>query len=326
MPIILKAKNIYETPKSIKYNSPVDSVKLIATDWKGKIGRISPIYQNIYFEKDKNGNLQFVGTNAKKDFPIDTEGIIETTLYADFRNNAVFDIEQIIDIIPDDLSGSQDYALVREINWQKPRDSLLEWYDKQTYLGALKYDESTNTFSADLDTYDSNDNILKTLDISDVFRLDESFYVSGRYREKTSKTYYNKESNREETNTLSLPENELVSANHYYYGFSAPGIWAQKVVDTVYGIYKNGKEVYSIKCAISNYYDENGQLVVSVDEEKLPCLIPKHTIVIPYIFSTLGEVPLATKKDGTPKEFEVIGQDFEFKGVPWQILTIQEYV
>lgn len=324
MPLILKAKDIYEQPKSINYKSSrVSNVKLNAVAWEGKFGQVSPTYTNTYFEEDKSGNLSFVNGGTKRDFPITTTGLLETTLYADFTGQSRFKIEKIIDVSANDATSSQDYLLVREINWKKPSNTLDEWSNKQNYSGALKYDVANNTFYVEsLDNYDANNNILRTTDTGTVSRIDESFYVVGRYREKNTQAYYSDSSNDTQNLKLSLPENELV-CNHVYSGGGNTS-WAQKIVDIVYQRYKNGKETYLLKCAVADYYDDLGELKVSAEGENLPRLIPIHSAVVPYTFSSLGERPLSVKKDGTAKSFEVIGRDFKFEGVPWQFLTIQE--
>jgi hypothetical protein len=90
--------------------------------------------------------------------------------------------------------------------------------------------------------------------------------------------------------------------------------------------YGKGKEVYTIKCSVGEYYDIYGAKAIDPYDTNYPATFEKHEIVEPYVFTSQGEVPLSEKADGTPKRFEIIGIDFSYKGVVWQELTLQEYI
>lgn len=120
---------------------------------------------------------------------------------------------------------------------------------------------------------------------------------------------------------ISLPSNELVQTNNKY---TSGSIYSAKVLNDTLKKYQNGKEVYTIKCSVGNYYDTSGNLAICPTNTDYPAIFKKYDIVRPYVFTSQGEVPLSTKADGTPKEFEIIGIDYSYKGVVWQELTIQE--
>lgn len=121
-------------------------------------------------------------------------------------------------------------------------------------------------------------------------------------------------------NFISLPTNELCQDHN-----TLPGIaWTTSVLTSVFSKYKNGKEVYEIKCSIADYYDTDGNLIISPNNSNFSATFEMHTIVEPYVFTSGGEVPLSTKADGTPKRFEIIGIDYSYSGVAWQKLIIQE--
>lgn len=118
-----------------------------------------------------------------------------------------------------------------------------------------------------------------------------------------------------------LPSNELENIENKIYG----GSFTRSKLSDVEKSYRNGKEVYTIKCSVGNYYGTYGNLIISPDNSSYAPCFKKYDIVEPYVFTSRGEVPLSTKVYGTPKLFEVIGIDFSYKGVVWQELTLQEY-
>lgn len=89
--------------------------------------------------------------------------------------------------------------------------------------------------------------------------------------------------------------------------------------------YQNGKETAKILCSISDYYTENGEIVISssgkVDKQKFGM----YDMVIPMIFSSNGkDVPMSRYRDGRRKVFTVVGFKMIYDGAVWQELTLQE--
>lgn len=337
MSLILKSKDIYEKPTNIGYKKNVVSgVQLDAIAWEYKFGNIlSEEYKNVYFEYNEDNNLTFVNTSRAKSFPADSfQDIVlpddSTKTVAHFPLSASMKIGKIIDLSRNQYGSiiKGDYILVRERVWEKEGTTI--YSDRisnvSNYATYLDYEESTNTFKTNLNSDYQKDSgaerlIWRTEDGGWLRRMSETFTVVGRYREPIKESFYAGSTDKK---PLQLTSNEIIRLDlraldnlNYKY--------VQTLVDNVYDKYKNGKETYTLKCALGNYYDENGILKVSIEDESLPYLIPKHTAVTPYIFSSYGEVPLSTNDSGEAKTFEVIGTDFEYKGVPWQILTVQEY-
>lgn len=124
--------------------------------------------------------------------------------------------------------------------------------------------------------------------------------------------------------TIYLPTNELVQEINTIGGGNTE--LYKYIVNKVSEKYSNGKEVYTIKCSIAEYYSMDGSLAISLDNDLLPSNFEKYDIVEPYVFTSNGEEPLSVNADGVPKRFEIIGIDYSYKGVVWQELTIQEYV
>jgi hypothetical protein len=336
MSLILKSKDIYEKPTNIGYKKNVVlGVQLDAMDWEFAIGEVSPKYTNVYFERDENDKLTFLNSGTKKSFPVDYFHDIvlpnSTSVVARFHLSDYMKIEKIIDLSRNQYGSiiEGDYILVRERTWEKEGTTL--YSDRisnvSNYATYLDYEKSTNAFKTNLNLDYQKESgaeqlIWYTEDGGWLRRMSETFVVVGRYRETINKSYYGGSS--AAIMSIQLPSNELIRADMMIIGETNP--YVTVLVNGVYDVYKKGKEIYTLKCALGNYYDENGILKVSIDDESLPYLIPKHTVVTPYVFSAVGEVPLSTKADGSAKLFEVIGTDFQYSGVPWQTLTIQEYV
>lgn len=87
--------------------------------------------------------------------------------------------------------------------------------------------------------------------------------------------------------------------------------------------YNKGKETATIRCSISDYYNESGEKVIDITTSNMSFRL--HDEVIPYIYSANGEdVPMSKKQDGTRKVFEVVGSNIIYDGAVWQELTLQE--
>lgn len=69
------------------------------------------------------------------------------------------------------------------------------------------------------------------------------------------------------------------------------------------------------------------KVISKTRENNLPMTIQMGDIVIPYKFGANGkDKPMSLKKDGTEKEFEVVGKNIIYDGAIWQELTIQEKI
>lgn len=88
--------------------------------------------------------------------------------------------------------------------------------------------------------------------------------------------------------------------------------------------YKNGKETAEIKCSVKDYYDDSGNLIISNSTQDKKAFFEIGDIVIPYVASPNGDVPMSTNLDGTAKKFLVTGVGVIGDGALWQNLTIQE--
>ena len=87
----------------------------------------------------------------------------------------------------------------------------------------------------------------------------------------------------------------------------------------------NGKETATLQCSIGEYYDEDGNLVISTQNNDLPMLFNIRDTVIPYIPIAGGDTePMSKRKDGSPKLFVVTQVRPYFDGAFWQEIQLQE--
>ena len=91
--------------------------------------------------------------------------------------------------------------------------------------------------------------------------------------------------------------------------------------------YKHGKETAVIDCSISEYKDQDGNVVINPKtSDKM--IFEMYDIVIPYkqgfVNGVQQDVPLSKYPNGEPKQFQVLGVKPHTNGVLRQELTLQE--
>lgn len=100
---------------------------------------------------------------------------------------------------------------------------------------------------------------------------------------------------------------------------NAVNYFFEKIVDN----YEEGKETATIRCSISNYYDENGKKAININSNKLSFDIGDE--VIPFVYNENGvDIPMSKYSDGSPKKFIVCKLKYIYDGAVWQELTLRE--
>ena len=155
--------------------------------------------------------------------------------------------------------------------------------------------------------------------------LSETISIEGQCIKETEPTVAKYDEEAIVNNILKLPTNELIQGDNYY--IMSNTNYSDKFIAEVYDRYKNGKETATLLCLVGKYYDLEGNLVVDADneDESIPPLLKKYDLVVPYIHTSNGEVPLSTDKDGNAKQFQIIGVNFRYRGIARQEIVIQEY-
>ena len=98
------------------------------------------------------------------------------------------------------------------------------------------------------------------------------------------------------------------------------------IADAIIHDYVNGKETATLLCSISDYYDTDGNKVISTETDNKMCF-ENGDIVVPYVCNAEGsDVPMSVTIDGEPKGFEVVGIRKYSDGAVWQELTLLEII
>lgn len=121
---------------------------------------------------------------------------------------------------------------------------------------------------------------------------------------------------------LTLSGNELLQDNTTTYRVPTTEYLANRVISE----YANGKETATVLVSVSEYYDDNGNLVISTKKNDLPMTFRIGDLVIPMVYGADGvDRPMSRYKDGSPKVFRVVGRKPYFDGAVWQELSLQEF-
>lgn len=89
--------------------------------------------------------------------------------------------------------------------------------------------------------------------------------------------------------------------------------------------YKNGKETITLRCSISEYYNEQDKLTISAKDTAFPMCFNLYDEVMPMVLGLNGkEKPMSVSQDGTPKKFKVLSVRPFYDGAVWQELLLQE--
>ena len=116
-----------------------------------------------------------------------------------------------------------------------------------------------------------------------------------------------------------IESSDLVRENSYYF-FDNKKLYSH-ILSTIKSRYGNGIGCYKIQCLFGDYYDEKGNLVF---DNSTYLSFKKYDVIIPYIIRRGQYVPLETNSDGTPKQFQIVGISYDYKGLLKQTLYVQE--
>lgn len=316
MPILIPSEKIY----SIENSKILDNnIELVEQDLNNVIENegniLSKEYTFNFYQYNENGALETLykdlANNPTTDF---TEGykfaastndigetIVTTTLFLTVDKNAYIAIGDYGDGVT--RLGTHRLREISTIGYgqgiQKKELSRYEFpevisYDPNFNIIELKYSVNILGNTAPL-----------TPVLSTTISIEGQFITTGEaISQKTGNG----------NKTFSLPSNELIQKTN-----NNTSIIPQKVLSE----YQNGKETAKILCSISEYYDENGNKVISTEtSDKMVFNI--YDEVVPTYNTPFGDAPLSLAKNGKPKSFKVLGSKAYFDGAVWQELTLQE--
>lgn len=348
MPVIrIPSSNIYKIEYgSILSKNKIEKASCSETSFAGSRGNVllkshQIIYWDVY--KEPIGDsvaLQYVGNNTDYNEIVGEKVSIPTTVPVEMTqlNDATLLVGNNVKFYGNPSSGKVrdgDCVVVRERKYITVYQNQIE--DEHTFVKTestgLTYNQDLNAFEYSLNTtqeYDPSENIyvngvtVLTYQAADrrEYLVSEKITIEANYKEpKELRTTYGTNNN----SSFELPSNELLQAETTQ-DLSGDSSFVLSTLMRVVNKYKKGKEVCTIKCAIADYYDTTGGLTICPSKSNYPMCFDKHQIVVPYVFTSNGEVPFSEKADGTPKQFEIIGIDYTYRGVVWQELTLQEHI
>lgn len=244
--------------------------------------------------------------------------------------------------LPTDLkSESTEYSLsttlsvtnTQEIDGEEAEVTAeIELNDKSTIKTALVTEETPNNFIIDLVILTG----LKINKVKDYRAVGASypqvFNAIGDYEEYVpTQITINFKGN---VIKLDLQENTLQLGNgqnvRSFYGNelmqSSNDVSIEHEYKKIIRQYKKGKEVATLRCSLSEYYDGANNKMLSVADSTKPLLFNIGDIVEPYVYgSNKKDKPMSLTPQGSAKQFEVLEVQPSYDGGIWQTITIQEY-
>lgn len=95
--------------------------------------------------------------------------------------------------------------------------------------------------------------------------------------------------------------------------------------DIIMSQYEKGKETATLTCSINDYYDSNGNLIVSPKSDQ-KMLFEIYDKVVPMVRQSYGvDAPMSLTSENYAKVFEVVGVRVYYDGAVWQELTLKEF-
>lgn len=124
-------------------------------------------------------------------------------------------------------------------------------------------------------------------------------------------------------------ENDAQTEDIYYYQNNSSLNNASNYINNtmsaeIIADYKNGKETATLRVSVNDYYDDDGNLVLSINDPSKPMLFRNGDIVVPYVATPNGDRPMSILPDGTAKSFRITGVTLISDGAVWQELQLQE--
>ena len=252
---------------------------------------------------------------------ITTQGNESAENYYDYEYLAkqqtfVYEMEDI----PLPIPASTDFSEIAEYVNEKIKDNI--FYSLEILSGSVKA-SITISFLKSVTVYLAEEYLLNgewygykrnTIGVSPtITTLELSLYLNYSKVNSTARTIG------KSGLSYQLNKNELFQKDTIYNEKPISGYIADQILTS----YKNGKETATLICSISDYFDENGEKVISIDTERMSFRM--YDKVLPMIYGVEGQdLPMSKMKNGEPKYFVVIGSKIYYDGAVWQELYLQE--
>ena len=311
--IIIPSKNIYKIDNQKVVKNKINQVNYSYDEMNSATKEISFTYDIWNEENGINPNLTTISSGLN--LFIETEIVVE-----DFMVDNVGFYLFYPNTEWTDRNGETHYGISyrQESIYYKEIDRKLNDNDDLLLSGDLRflvYKETVSRYKTILTCYIYAGITGGTFK---GYHTSASVYVSYNTIER-------KEVSENNNGQFALPKNEWMQyqtiaqssdGNFHIYEYHSSKIISQ---------YKNGKETATVLCSISDYYDENGEKVISERGGTINQKFSMYDVVVPMKYSKIGEeIPISRYQNGKRKEFYVVGIKLIYDGAVWQELTLQE--
>ena len=126
-------------------------------------------------------------------------------------------------------------------------------------------------------------------------------------------------------NPFSLNSNDFFQSGTRK-ALSSPTSIGEDISLDILSEYENGLETATLRCEVGDYFYDDGEKAISIDNDELPMTFDNGMTVIPMIRSPQGvDVPMSVySSSGNAKKFRIVGISMIYDGAVWQQITIKE--
>lgn len=335
MPIVIPSNRIYKIPNELSY--PKNKISVV----DGQVNELREASGNILEKEyvfsfynasivDNVKTFEYIGENNPSDIIVfDTKDIVSgAPPYSIIRTDAYGRISVPVPTATNLKSSIEGYNLRLKLNYYSGFPSTgdsISLVNKEhvftLWQNHRRFDVNIEIANAEF----SNDAILSfdfrlPIEInqsvlylqSAVISVEGIYYqfngISSKYPDKIN------------SSDFTMPSNELVQSDSTYVNSNYWKYLSQKVIEK----YSQGKKTITIRCSIGEYFTDKKVLAVSPHNENFPPTFSLHDLVIPYIYTPQGDMPLGVDEEGNIEQYEIVGIEFINNGAIWQEITLQQ--
>lgn len=327
MAIKISPSNIFDINHSPIPLNTYENITIDEQNYLLKVGDVTNPISLVFYEMDAQGNITDVANTANKEIVFTANEFTENSVIINsLRADITVEVVQKTHLSVDANNYITSHSFRRETTYYDTttKQTYTEVSFEKPFLNATLVTDKQITFKYFV-------RVKQKSTTTSTYAISEIISFEGQYFEPINETtaVYD-DSITAAQNILKLPSNELVQGDNAY-GLRIDAInavnYSDKFVAEVFDRYKNGKETATLLCSVGKYYDLDGNLVVDAENEdsSIAPLLKKYDIVVPYVMTSRGEAPLSTDVSGNPRQFQIIGVNISYNGIPRQEIVIQEY-
>ena len=335
MPIVIPSNRIYKIPNELSYPKN----KIFVVD--GQVNELREVSGNILEQEyvfsfyntsivDNVKNFEYIGENNPSSIIVfDTKDIVSgAPPYSIIRTDAYGRISVPVPTATNLKSSIEGYNLRLKLNYYSglpSMDDSISLVNREYVLNLWK-NNIRGDVNIEITNAEFSKNAILSFDFSfPIERRDTLLYLQSAIVSVEGIYYqYNSISanypDNVKTSNFSLPNNELVQTDSTYLNANYWKYLSQKVIEK----YSHGKKTITIRCSIGEYFTDKKVLAVSPYNDLYPATFNLHDLIIPYIYTPQGDMPLSVDENGNIEQYEIVGIEFINSGAIWQEITLQQ--